>query len=128
MKRDNPTYRSIEARYDEYVEIMANKPEMQRPERALPPQRPYEPQNEQNDMGKTVFAGIGFGIGALLLLLAVWAFVVAAKWFGLERGGAGVGYTLVGFFLTLSGAGGIIATWNHNFRVLARSGGGRHAH
>lgn len=124
MKRDNPTYRSIEARYDEYVEIVQARPEV-RPERGLPPQRPYTPQQESDDMGK-VFAGIGFGIGALLLLLAVWAFVVAGKWSGVDEGGAAVGYTLVGFFLTLSGLGGILATWNHNFRVLARPG--RHPH
>ena len=121
MKRDNPTYRSVEARYDEYVEIVESKPVLTQ-ERALPPQRPYTPQNERDDMGKTVVAGIGFGIGALLLLLAVWAFVVAAKWSGLDRSGAAVGYTLVGLFLVLSGAGGIIATWNHNFRVLTRTG------
>lgn len=125
MKRDNPTYRSIAARYDEYVEIVANKPEVKQ-ERALPPQRPFQPHKEGEEMGKTVFAGIGFAIGALLLLLAVWAFTVAAKWTGLDRGGAAVGYTLVGLFLTLSGAGGIIATWNHNFRVLTRRGGHSH--
>jgi hypothetical protein len=125
MKRDNPTYRSIAGRYDEYVEIVEARPET-RDERGLPPQRPYTPQNERDDMGKTVFAGIGFGIGGLLLLLAVWAFVVAAKWFGLEREGAGVGYTLVGLFLVLSGAGGILATWNHNFRVLAGTGARSH--
>jgi hypothetical protein len=124
MKRDNPTYRSVEARYDEYVEIVESRPEVTQ-ERGLPPQRPYTPQSERDDMGK-IFAGIGFGIGALLLLLAVWAFAVAGKWFELERGGAGVGYTLVGLFLTLSGVGGIIATWNHNFRVLARPGGHSH--
>jgi hypothetical protein len=126
MKRDNPTYRSVEARYDEYVEIVASKPVVTQQPRALPPQRPYTPQNEREDMGKTVFAGIGFGIGALLLLLAVWAFVVAGKWSGLDRGGAAVGYTLVGLFLVLSGAGGIIATWNHNFRVLTGRGGHSH--
>jgi hypothetical protein len=71
-------------------------------------------------MGKTVYAAIGFGIGALLLLLAVWAFTVAAKWSGLDRDGAATGYTLVGVFLVISGVGGIIATWKHSFRVLAR--------
>ena len=125
MKRDNPTYRSVAARFDEYVEIVESRPDVEQ-ERALPPQRPYTPQTERDDMGKTVFAGIGFGIGALLLLLALWAFAVAAKGYGLDRGGAGVGSTLVGSFLVLSGAGGIIATWNHNFRVMARSGGHSH--
>ncbi|HEX6925822.1 MAG TPA: hypothetical protein VF167_10330 [Longimicrobiaceae bacterium] len=123
MKRDNPTYRSVAARYDEYVKILASKPEMQKPERALPPQRPYTPQEEQDDMGRTVSAAIGFGIGALLLLLAAWSFVVSAKWAGLDRAGAANGYFLVGFFLLLSGGGGILATWNHNYRVLTRRSG-----
>lgn len=126
MSRENPTYRSIEARYDEYVDIVASKPATQKLEKGLPAQRPYTPQKERDDMGKTVFAGIGFGIGALLLLLAAWAFVVAAKWSGLDRSGAAVGYTLVGLFLVLSGLGGIIAVWNHNFRVLTRPP--RHSH
>lgn len=126
MKRDNSTYRSIAARYDEYVEIVASKPELKRPEvRALPPQRPYTPE-EEKDMGRMLFAGIGFGIGAVLLLLAIWAFAVASKWSGLEREGAAVAYTIVGSFLVLSGAGGIIATWNHNFRVLTGRGGHSH--
>lgn len=127
MKRDNPTYRSIEARYDEYVEIVASKPELKRREvKALPPQRPYTPPEEGDDMGRTLVAGIGFGIGALLLLLAAWAFAVASKWSGLDREGAAVAYTVIGFFLVLSGGGGIIATWNHNFRVLTGRGGASH--
>lgn len=127
MKRDNPTYRSIAARYDEYVEIVASKPELKRPAaKSLPPQRPYTPPEEGEDMGRMLFAGIGFGIGAVLLLLAMWAFAVAAKWSGLEREGAAVAYTIVGFFLVLSGGGGIIATWNHNFRVLAGRAGSSH--
>ena len=77
-------------------------------------------------MGRTVFAAIGIGIGAILLLLAIFAFVTAAKWGGLGQDGAAVGYTLVGFFLTLAGIGGILSTYNHNFRVLNRAGGGHH--
>lgn len=124
MNRDRATYGSIEAKYDEWVEIVASKPAVAPAE--LPAQRPYTPEPEHDDMAKTIYAGIGFGIAALLLLLAVWAFVVAAKWTDLERAGAATGYTLVGLFLVLSGVGGIIATWNHNFRVLARGGGGSH--
>ena len=124
MSRDRATYDSIRARYDEYVEIVKDKP-VAAP-RGLPPQRPYTPQQENDEMGRTVSAAIGFGIGALLLLLAVWAFAVAGKWAGLEREGAATGYLLVGLFLTLSGGGGILATWNHNFRVLAP--GRSHSH
>ena len=127
MKRDNATYRSIAARYDEYVEIVASKPELKRPDaRALPPQLPYTPPEEGKNMGRTVAAGIGFVIGALLLVLAAWAFAVAGKWADLDRAGASVGYLVIGFFLVLSGGGGIIATWNHNFRVMARRGGHSH--
>ena len=75
-------------------------------------------------MGRMVAAGIGFAIGALLLVLAAWAFAVSGKWADLDRSGAAVGYLVIGFFLVLSGGGGIIAIWNHNFRVLA----GRRAH
>lgn len=117
MNRDKATYGSIRERYDEWVDIVKSKPAAT--PRGLPQQRPYTPQRESDDMGKMVFAGIGFGIAALLLLLAVWAFVVAGKWAGLEREGAATGYTLVGIFLVISGVGGILATWNHNFRVLA---------
>lgn len=123
MNRDRATYGSVEAKYDEWVEIVASKPVPAA--KGLPAQRPYTPQTEQDEMGK-IFAGIGFGIGALLLLLAVWAFVVAAKWAGLEREGAANGYTLVGVFLVISGVGGILATWNHNFRVLARGSSRSH--
>lgn len=77
-------------------------------------------------MERTVFAAIGIGIGAILLLLAIFAFVTAARWGSLGQDGAAVGYALVGFFLTLAGIGGILATYNHNFRVLTRSNAGHH--
>ena len=124
MKRDEGTYGRIGKQYDEYVEIAASKPAAA--PRGLPPQKPYVPAHEEADMGRTVFAAIGIGIGLVLLLLAVLAFVTAAKWSGLHRDGAAVGYTVVGFFLTLAGLGGIISTYNHNFRVLTRPGGGSH--
>ena len=124
MSRDKRTYDSIRQRYDEYVEIVKDKPAAA--PGGWPTQRPYTPQLESDDMGRTVQAAIGFGIGALLLLLAAWAFMVAGKWAGLDREGAATGYTLVGLFLVISGAGGIIATWNHNFRVLAP--GRSHSH
>ena len=125
MKRDEGTYGRIGKQYDEYTEIAASKPAAA-PQRGLPPQRPYVPEPEEADMGRTVFAAIGMGIGALLLLLAVYAFVTASNWAGLDRDGAAVGYTLVGFFLTLAGVGGILSTYNHNFRVLTRVGGDHH--
>lgn len=126
MKRDEGTYGKIGDKFDEYTEIVASRPEPVVQQRALPAQRPYVPEPHGADMSNKVFAAIGFGIGALILLLAILAFSTAAKWNGLGRDGAYVGYLLVGFFLTLAGVGGILSTWNHNFRVLAGKGGHSH--
>jgi hypothetical protein len=126
MKRDEGTYGRIGKQYDEYTEIVASKPAAPVTPRGLPPQKPYVPAPQEAAMGRTVFAAIGMGIGAILLLLAVYAFVTAAGWGALGQDGAAVGYTLVGFFLTLAGVGGILSTYNHNFRVLNRTGGGHH--
>ena len=124
MKRDEGTYGRIGKQYDEYTEIVASKPAAE--PRCLPPQKPYVPAPQEADMGRTVAAAIGIGIGAILLLLAIFAFVTAANWGGIGQDGAAVGYTLVGFFLTIAGVGGILATYNHNFRVLNRTGGQHH--
>jgi hypothetical protein len=124
MKRDEGTYGRIGKQYDEYSEIAASKPATA--PRGLPPQRPYVPASQEAEMGRTVFAAIGIGIGAILLLLAILAFATAAKWSGLDRDGAAVGYTLIGFFLTIAGVGGILSTYNHNYRVLTRSGTQHH--
>jgi len=117
MKRDEATYGGISRKFEEWEEIQANRPPTPR---VVPPQRPYTPEPvTDGDMGKTLFSAIGIGIGAVLLLLSVLAFANAAKWAGFDRDGAAVGYFMVGFFLLVSGAGGIAATWNHNFRVLS---------
>lgn len=116
MKRDESTYGRVRDKFEEWEEIQAHRPP---PPRVVPPQKPYHPEpTTGSDMGKTLFAGIGFGIGALLLLLAVVAFYTAGQWAGYAREGAFVGYTVVGIFLLIAGVGGILATWNHNFRVL----------
>lgn len=75
-------------------------------------------------MGRMVLMGIGAVTGLVLLALAGLSFVNAAKWGDYARDGAALGYTLVGFFLTLAGIGALLATWNHNFRVV----GGAAAH
>lgn len=117
MKRDESTYGQVREKFDEWKEIQAHKPA---PQRVLPPQKPYIPEPAtDSDMGKTLFAGVGIGIGVVLLLLAGLAFASAAKWADYARDGAAVGYSVVGFFLLVAGIGGIAATWNHNFRVLA---------
>jgi hypothetical protein len=63
--------------------------------------------------------GAGLVIGALLLVLAVTAFVAAQSWSTIDRGGAVVAYALTGGFLTVAGVGCIWAVLNHNFNVLA---------
>jgi hypothetical protein len=60
----------------------------------------------------------GFGVGALLLVLALTAAVAARSWAEVDRSGAVVGYSITAFFLTLAGVGALAATWNHVFRVI----------
>lgn len=118
MSRDPSTYGQVRRQYDEWVESEENRPRRDRLRRVdshvyLPP--------GSSDMSRTVFAAIGIGIGVVLLGLAGLAFRSASYWSDFGRDGAAVGYTLVGVFLVIAGAGGIIATWNHNFRVLTRT-------
>ncbi|MDQ3556458.1 MAG: hypothetical protein M3409_06740 [Gemmatimonadota bacterium] len=70
---------------------------------------------------RLVFTGIGVGLGLLLLLLAALSFWTASFWFGIGRGGAGVGWALTGIFLVVAGLGASIGSWNHNFRVANRT-------
>lgn len=121
MSRDKATYDRVRQKYEEFLEIQASKPVLQR---VLPPQRPYSPEPETGpDMGKMLSTAIGLGIGVILLALAGFAFWTASAWGDFARQGAATGYTLVGFFLLVAGLGGIAATLNHNFRVLSRPGG-----
>lgn len=122
MNRDPGTYGSIARRYDEWVEHRASRPPLPR---VIPPPLPYTPQPQNTDMGKNVSAAVGVLIGLLLLALAALSFHSAYVWAELERTGAATGYTVVGIFLTIAGLGGIVATLNHNFRVLAA--GARHS-
>ena len=117
MNRDPGTYGSIARRYDEWLRIRGDRPT---PDRQLPPARPYTPEPHKPDMGKNISAVIGVAIGLLLLVLSGLSFLNAYRWVELARDGAATGYTVVGFFLFLAGAGGIIATLNHNFRVLVQ--------
>jgi hypothetical protein len=61
---------------------------------------------------------VGLGIGALLLVLAVTAFVAMRSWGEIGRSGAVTAYGLTAFFLTVAGLGCTIATLNHHFNVL----------
>jgi hypothetical protein len=67
---------------------------------------------------KTVGMAVGFGAGVVLLALAAFTAVNAAKWGDIDRSGAQIGYTIAAFFLTLAGLGALGATYNHIFRVL----------
>lgn len=62
---------------------------------------------------------VGFGTGAFLLLLAAVTLYASTTWGAIDRFPAQVAYGASGFFLLIAGAGAIIATWNHVFRVLA---------
>lgn len=118
MKRDRGTYDGVRRKYDEFLEIQANRPVLQR---VLPPHRPFSPAPASDtDMGKHVVAAIGIGIGVILLALAAYTLYVADRWADAGLTGASTGYLVVAFFLTVAGIGGIAATLNHNYRVLAR--------
>ena len=125
MKRDENTYGSIGDKFDEYSELAASRPKPAPPQRGLPPQRPFVPE-AHDDGARKVYAAIGLGLAAVLLLLSALSFATAGKWADLARDGAATGYTLVGIFLLIAAVGGGLATWNHNFRVLARPAGSHH--
>lgn len=122
MSRDGHaggTFSDIERKYEAW-EKTAPAP------RAMQPTYSDQPETG-GTMSRLILTAIGVGIGLLLLLFATLAFVEAADWAEVARDGAQVGWNAVGFFLTVAGLGAIVATWNHNFRVLdpnrARSGG-----
>lgn len=124
MSRDERTYGKIRQKYDAWVTAEADRPSREHLRRV----DAYIPVAQgSSDMSRTIYAAIGIGIGVVLLGLAGYAFYSANYWGSFGRDGAQTGYTIVGFFLTVAGVGGILATWNHNFRVLVRrSQGGHH--
>jgi hypothetical protein len=75
-------------------------------------------------VSKIVLMAIGGGIGLVLLVLAALSFVTAGRWNEAVRDGATTGYLVIGVFLTAAGIAAIAGTWNHNFRVEGRRGGG----
>ena len=121
--RDESTYSSVARKYDDWVETESSRPARDYLRRV---DSTFIAPQEASEMSRTVQAAIGIGIAVLLLILAALAFRTAAFWGNLGRDGAATGYTLVAFFLCVAGFGGIAATWNHNFRVLTRTGGSSH--
>ena len=67
---------------------------------------------------KMLGMALGFGLGALLLLLALAAGLAAASWARIDRSGAAMGYGIATFFLLLAGLGALAATANHVFRII----------
>jgi len=102
------TFQTVEGRYEKWNE--AN------PRRRGPSALKVPVMSDAAE--KTVGMAVGFGVGALLLLLAVITALNAAKWGGVDRGGAQVAYNIAAFFLTLAGLGALGATYNHVFRVI----------
>jgi hypothetical protein len=117
MSRDDKTYSRVRRQYDAWVEAEAIRPERDRLRRVDP--YTYRVPGS-SDMSRYVFSAIGIGLGVILLALAGYSFYTASYWAGFGRDGARVGYIVTGIFLLIAGFGGIIATWNHNFRVLVR--------
>jgi hypothetical protein len=118
VSRDERTYGKIRQKFDEWVDLEATRPErayLRRKDTVTPNQPRGNP-----EISRTIHTLFGAGIGTLLLGLAFYAFATAAYWASHGRDGAQVGYTLAGVFLLIAGAGGIIATVNHNFRVITR--------
>jgi hypothetical protein len=118
VSKDERTYGRVAAQYDEWTRLESQRPERDHLRRSDPALNPVT--TDSTDMSRLVFTAIGVGIGLILLALAAYAFVTAASWADVGRESATVGYILVGIFLSIAGLGGIIATWNHNFRVLTR--------
>ncbi len=75
---------------------------------------------------KMVGMALGFGLGALLLVLAATAGTAAASWARVDRSGAAVAYSITTFFLLLAGLGALGATYNHVFRVIPGRGPEHH--
>jgi hypothetical protein len=115
------TFDTVRRRYDEWRD--SAPPVHRRPVRS----RPSGPTTGTN-MSKRILTGIGVGTGFVLLVLAGLAFWASASWSGYGREGAATGYAVVGFFLTIAGIGGALATWYHNFRVLDPNRRPSHAH
>jgi hypothetical protein len=119
-ERGERTFETIRDKFDKYSET-------------APRRRAGRPTYSTGGMDvdgivKTVGMVAGFGIGALLLLLAAFAAYTASAWAEAGRSSAVIGYALTAFFLLVAGVGGLSATYNHIFRVLDPNRPPSHAH
>lgn len=115
MKRDKDpgdTFDTVRNRYDRWEE---NAPPRGR---AAGIASVLDNVSVSDDVVRMVGVAVGVGTGVLVLGLAALSFYTAWQWGEIHRDGAATGYTLVGFFLTVSGVGAVLGTLNHNFRVL----------
>jgi hypothetical protein len=102
------TFGTVEGRYQKWSET---NPRRRGPSALKVP--------EMSDAAeKMVGMVVGFGAGALLLLLAATAATAAASWARLDRSGAATAYSVATFFLLLAGLGALAATYNHVFRII----------
>jgi hypothetical protein len=111
MKNDSSSHRAVSQKFDEFQEIKPTPPAGK---------RAYSHGAESALLmvtSRPVAVVVGFGVSLLVLALAAYAFSAAVSWARVDRSGARVGYTIVGFFLTVAGVGGLLATYNHNFRL-----------
>ena len=110
-RRDNDTFRTVEGRYQSFEQANPR----QRSRSAIANVRLPAMSDEAE---KGVGTALGFGLGALLLLLCAVCIAASRSWGALDRSGAALAYALAAFFLLLAGVGGIAATYNHLFRVI----------
>lgn len=105
---DEDTFNTVEGRYDKWSSA---NPRPRGPSALKVPVM-------SDAAEKTVGMVAGFGVGVVLLALAAFTAVNAAKWGDIDRSGAQIGYLISAFFLTLAGLGALGATYNHLFRVI----------
>ena len=72
---------------------------------------------ENRSISRTIAAVPGFIIGILWLAMAAAVIWTSARGYANDRSDWGLGWAIVGFFLTAAGLSALIGTWWHNFRV-----------
>ena len=72
---------------------------------------------ENDSISRMAGAVPGFIIGVLWIGMAATAIWASARGYANDRSGWGLGWGLVGAFLTGAALAALIGTWWHNFRV-----------
>jgi hypothetical protein len=113
-KRDDPTFDSVRKRHGEWREDNPIAPYRS----ALDFSEGLPIPELKPSVAKWVFLVMGLGIGTGLLALAAVSLAASRSWTEAGRDGAALGYALPVLFLLVSGLGCILATYNHNFKVM----------